>query len=389
MLYIKTPYINREVSKSRCYCDICVDSDCRTVWFEVDREYEKYLCTERSDAYLIGLLNWAMRKGHDITCEVPVTEELLYNINYYLIPTLSKYGKSLNLIKIHARVAPTIMEGNEVGTGLSCGVDSFSAIINNTNTMYKEHNITRLCINNVGAFNECYSEYGINKVKEERYVVSEKAANELQIPLVKTNSNFGYAFYQNHLLTHTYSSCFAIYMMQKMWKVYYYASSGYDYSTFTIIDNDNNSSARYELLSLQCFSTSGLKIYNEGGAKTRFQKIVEIIHDPYAQKYLHVCTSKPYNCSVCPKCKRTLVALDLLDALDSFSDVFDIEYYKKNRKDYYLWLYNQHQAGDLMNEPVYLEFIKRDDFNKVIQEATKKPSFKKRLKSKIRRTLRL
>ena len=171
--------------------------------------------------------------------------------------------------------------------------------------------------------------------------------------------------------------------MQKMWKVYYYASSGYDYSTFTIIDNDNNSSDRYELLSLQCFSTSGLKIYNEGGAKTRFQKIVEIIHDPYAQKYLHVCTSKPYNCSVCPKCKRTLVALDLLDALDSFSDVFDIEYYKKNRKDYYLWLYNQHKAGDLMNEPVYLEFIKRDDFNKVIQEATKKPSFKKRLKSTI------
>ena len=78
MLFIGEPYIAQNGDRSRLVCDIGINRrETRTVWFEVDREYEKYLCTERSDAYVIGLLSWAMRAGHDITCTVPVSEELL------------------------------------------------------------------------------------------------------------------------------------------------------------------------------------------------------------------------------------------------------------------------------------------------------------------------
>lgn len=377
MLLINQPYIKRIDGKSRCYCDIHVNDDKKIVWFEVDREYEPFLCTERSDAWLIGLLNYAMREGHDIKCLTPVTEELLYNINNFLVPSLTKYGKSLKSINIEADMAPTIMEGQEVGTGLSCGIDSFSAIYNNTNTKYTEHNITRLCINNVGAFNECYSQYGKEKVKEERYSISEKVSKELNITLIKTNSNFADVFHQNHLLTCTYSSCFAIYMLQKLWRVYYYASVGVDYSCFSIIDNDIHDCSYYELLSLQCFSTSGLKIYNDGAAKMRLQKTKEIVDYPIVQKYLHVCTSKPYNCSRCPKCKRTILTLDVLGVLDRFEEVFDIEYFKKNKSEYYLWLFLQHKKKDAIIEPVYLLYRKRSDFRKSIPPALIRACFNK------------
>ena len=362
MITIKKPCLVNIDKKCRSVCDIWVDDEKRTVWFEVDDMYGKYLCTERADAYVIGLLNWAMRENHDICSEIPVTEELLYNINTILIPSLYNSGKALHNIKIQASAAPTIMEGKEIGTGCSCGIDTFSAIYNHLNTEYKSLDLTFLCINNVGAFNASYSKYGENKVKEERYKEAEKAAAEVGLPLIKTDSNFAQAFPMNHYLTHTYSSCFAVYMLQKMWKVYYYASSGYDYSKFKIVNNDLRACGHYDLLSLQCFSTAGLRIYSEGGEKNRIDKIADIINFKPARKHLHVCTAKPYNCGTCTKCRRTLVALDLLECLDDFTEVFNVEEYRRNKKKYYSWLCAHHYLRDVMNEPVYQGLKKRHAF---------------------------
>lgn len=354
MLTIKQPYLEEYGNTSRLICDIAVNGKIRQIWFEVSKEYGKYLCFERGDAYVVGLLNWAMQRNHNIVCEVPVSETLIYNINRYLIPSLVKYGKNLNAIKIDAPLIsePMKNEGG-VGTGLSCGVDSFHAIAKHTDTQYKSHNLTHLCINNVGAFNDCYKEYGKERVKQERYTVSKKVADKLGLPLIITDSNFADVFPQNHLKTHTYSSLFAVYCLQKLWSVYYYGSSGYDFNKFTLKDNDTHDSAYYELLSLPCFSTSSLKIYSEGGAENRIEKTAAIVDFEPAQKFLHVCLRKSNNCGVCPKCRRTLLTLDALNKLDEFSAVFDIEYYRQNRREYLLWLYDMHLQNDLMNEPVY------------------------------------
>ncbi len=92
--------ISSDDSHSRLSCDILVDNKVRNLWFEVEKEYEPYLCYERSDAFVIGLLSWAMRLNHDIECTAPVSEELLYNLRTYLIPSLAKHGKDLHNIKI-------------------------------------------------------------------------------------------------------------------------------------------------------------------------------------------------------------------------------------------------------------------------------------------------
>lgn len=362
MIKIGTPYLKKDGNKSILLCDICIDEEKHSLWFSVEEAYGKYLCTERADAYVIGLLNYAMRNHHDIVCDAPVTEDLLYGIVTDLIPMLSKYSKKLHPINIRAAVAPALMEGFAVGTGASFGVDSFSAIVNHIDSGYPGHDLTHLCINNVGAFNECYHSYGEAKVKEERYVIAQKIADELGLELIQTDSNFGTEIYQNHFHTHTYSSVFAIYCMQKLWKTYYYASSGKDYSHFSLKNSEKKASSAYELLSLQCFSVPGLRILSEGGAKTRLEKVTELIDYEPAQKYLHVCLTKPYNCCTCGKCRRTLVALDMLGALDNFKDVFDISYYRKNRISYWLWLCRSHFEKDAMNEPVYRGMLTRPDF---------------------------
>ena len=362
MIRIKQPAMEYLKDYCRVICDIQIDDELHSIWFQVEKEYGKYLCTERADAYVIGLLSYAMRNGHDIYCDVPITDELLYGIEQDLIPTLSKYSKKLQHIKIDAKTAPALKCGFAVGTSASFGVDSFSSIYNHIDSKFSDLNLTHLCINNVGAFNECYADYGVQNVKNERYVIAEQIAAELGLPLVKTDSNFADEIYQNHLLTHTYSSVFAIYILQKLWKVYYLASSGEDYSNFSVYKSEKKDCALYDLLSLQCFSTSGLKIWSEGGAKTRLEKTKEIVSYMPAQKHLHVCLNKPYNCGICSKCRRTLVTLDLLDSLDLFDGTFDIAYYRANKKEYYAWLCYNHFIHDAMNEPVYQEFMKQLPF---------------------------
>lgn len=364
MIYIGVPKIESNGDKSRIVCDIFIEGVKKNIWFEVEKKYEKYLCTERADGYLIGILNYAMRYGYNIECAVPVTEELMYNIKTILIPSLVKYSENLHSIEIKAKLAPALNMGEFVGTGCSCGIDSFSSIHNHVNTEFHDMDITHLCLNNVGAYNQCYADYGAEKVKIERYEETKKVAKELGIELIETDSNFASEIVQEHLLTHTYSSTFAIYMLQKMWKIYYYASSGLDYSHFSIEKNDTESCAHYELLSLQCFSIRGLKIYSEGGEKTRIEKTRDIANFSVAQKFLHVCLSKPTNCNVCSKCMRTLLSLDAIDKIDNFAEVFDIEYYKNNKIKYYKWLCKEHYLGDIMNEPVYQILSQRNEYKK-------------------------
>lgn len=362
MIIIDKPEKIQNGDLVRVSCNIKENDLEKNVWFETEKEYGKYLVDDRIDAFVVGLLHYAMLNNHNIKSEFPITEELLYNINTILIPSLTNYADTLNKIEVNAPTVKAIEEGEANGTGISCGIDSFSAVKNHLNTNYREMDLDYLCLNNVGAYNECYDEYGKDKVKEERYKITEEVANELNIKLIKTNSNFAEAFNQVHYFSNTYSCCFAILMLQKLWKRYYLGSVGLDYSKFTIVDNDKEDSAHYDLLTLQCFSHSGIKIYSEGGEKNRIDKTRDIVDFKPAQKYLHVCLVKPYNCNTCSKCMRTLVTLDSLNKLDNFNQVFDIDYYKNNKKIYYKWLCKQHMIENEMNEPVYQELLKRKEF---------------------------
>lgn len=151
---IGAPRIERRGGRARLTAEIRIgEDDVRPLWFEVEEKYGQYLCAERADAFLIGLLNFAQRERLDIVCEAPVTARLLYQIRTYLIPSLARNSKVLHETRIEAPMDDTPMaNAGGVGTGISCGVDSLHVVKNYARSPYPGLSLTHLCLNNVGAF---------------------------------------------------------------------------------------------------------------------------------------------------------------------------------------------------------------------------------------------
>ena len=363
------PYVKKFKYKSKLFFNIIINKEKKKIWFEVDNKYAEYLCDDRVDAIVVGLLHYAMKNNHNIQSNSYITEELLYKIKTFLIPTLTKYDKRMHNINIDIKTKPACENAGGVGTGCSCGVDSLYSYLSNNKTNIKQFKLTHLCINSVGAFNETYKDEGVEKVKNERYKKSIEFAKEVNLPLIITNSNFLEEIYQVHYYTHTYSSTFTILCLQNLWKTYYYGSSGCDFSTFSVYDNAEHDCANYELLSLNCFSTNNLIIYSDGGAKDRLEKTKYIYKDKLTKKYLHVCLKKAYNCGICDKCRRTLLSLYALGAnIEEYNNIFDTKYFLKNKEEYFDWIYKEHIWNNEMIESIY-EMLKNDkDFKNYLKK---------------------
>ena len=332
MIIIDKPYIKEIDNKCRMSANIIIDEKSVEIWFEVDKAYGKYLTYERSDAYVIGILSYAMRNGHDIKCEQPMSADLFYQIDTYLIDAVYKSSKSLHRTKIITDVCNEKLEtANAVGTGISCGIDSFHAVSSHTRLKTEDFNITHLAFNNVGSHGE--GERAVNLFNERRKQ-AKRFAEEYNYEFVESNSNIHDAIPQNHLLTNTYTSCMAVLCMQKLYSSYYYASSVPVFH-FSLKDNENKDTGYYDMLTLFMFSSLNLKIYSEGSTSTRLEKTIAVSEYKPSYNYLNVCTQTAENCNKCEKCIRTLVTLDAINALDNYKSVFDIDYYRKHRQWYF------------------------------------------------------
>ena len=317
---------------SKLSCNVTIDGTTKELWLKVNSKYAEYLCDERADAQLIAVLHYAIKNGHDIEIETPITESLLFNIENYLIPALIENNPTFHRIKIKASTDNAqLPSAHAVGTGISCGVDSLHVLAEHTKSKYKSHNITHLTFNNVGS-------HGLGEKGRELYHKRLKKprdfANEFGFSFVESDSNLTDVIDQSHFKTHTYSSMFPIFCLQKLYSKYYYASSGYRFQEFNLKDKPESSCGSYELLSLQVFSTPQLRIYSEGMGLTRLDKMASVVKYAPAWKYLNVCLVNEDNCGKCEKCVRTLLGIDAIGDLDRFSDVFDIDYYRKHKKWY-------------------------------------------------------
>ncbi len=333
-------------------------SEVKHVEFSVASEYSDYLLTERCDAFVVLLLRMAVSKGFDIRSDVPISNDLYYNLKEQFLPPYEKNdGYS---IKLFLKPASSVGGGTAVGTGLSCGVDSLHSVMKHIDYPDEEFRLTHLCINNVGAFNEIYRLGGVDNVRKGIYARARKAAADMGLPLVETDSNVDEVLHQNHYFSHSFTSAFAIFCLKKLWKYYFYASSGVDYvSGFSLKNHLMHSSSRFELLTADCLSTSSLRIYIEAPTVSRFDKIVEISDFVYAQRYLTSCTNSYDNCCRCDKCTRNIMTLDAIDRLDRFSEVYDIGLYESFRDRYMWYLYSK--RDDSYFEPVFYEFESKND----------------------------
>lgn len=344
-MVIGAPCVIKNETSAVLQSKITVGSVEKTVEFSVSHQYGDYLCYERADAFLIGLLNWAMRERCDIICEAPVTEELLSQINRELVPALVKYSGKLYAPRITARTENGELPcAGAVGTGCSLGVDSLHAIRSLTSDEYPGLKLTHLLINNVGAYTfHNKTNYGRYEFQVEN---ARRFAKEFGYELIVTDSNFAEAFPQEHIKTHLYSSLFGIYALRKLWKVYFYASSGCDMEEyFNLSHNEEYDTSCYEMFGFPCLSIPQLNVRMESAHLERFEKLRTLAEYEPSHRYLNVCTNTGRNCGRCPKCRRTLWALEALGVLDKYRDVFDVDAYLSEGQARFYELYWRHKHG--------------------------------------------
>lgn len=326
MICIGNPYIKRNENKSRVCSDITIDDINYEMYFEVDSEYEEFLCFERADAFLVGLLPYAMNHSHTIESEGVISEKLYYQITSILIPSLSKYISNNKFIKIYTNLDCNVLPNqNAVGTGLSAGVDSFHTIFSNLNKETVNYNITHLTFFNVGS----HGSNGGGRARElyqNRMKKVKEFADEYNFEFIAVDSNISELLNMSFVKTHTFRSFSAALSLQKLFSKYYY-SSGFPLDEFAFSEK---STAYYDLLNVHTLSTENISFYSTGATESRLEKVDYITTYKPTYKYLNVCFRNGTNCGRCEKCIRTMLELYALNKLDFYSSVFDIAEFNKS-----------------------------------------------------------
>ncbi|KKH18142.1 hypothetical protein DU48_14445 [Methanosarcina mazei] len=358
MLIIHRPEIiereNETVLQAKFECGNTKD----ILWFSTTNEFGSYLCHERGDAFLVAMLLYAMKRGEDIHILAPISERLYYTLTKHFVEIIANMFPDYHRIQIIGDVTfEPIENAGGVGTGFSCGIDSFCTVVEHTDeSCPPDHKLTHLTFFNVGASGD----YGGDHARDlfhQRIEAVRPCADELQLPLVTLDSNINEILGMNFVQTHTYRNVAAALALQKLFKTYYY-SSGYSLQQFELNYSD---SSHYDTYVLDMLSNNTIKFFSSGEIYSRVEKTDIVSKNPLSYKYLNVCVVAEKNCSRCYKCQRTLVTLDLLGKLDLYNKVFDLNDYRMHRSKYFALVLSE-RKNDALKQEIY-DAIKRDNFS--------------------------
>jgi hypothetical protein len=358
-----TIYLPEKVNingKVRLQAKFDVDRIENVLWYETSENFGRFMTTERVDAFLVGLLWLALRKGQNILVKGPVSEKLYYALNHHLIPLIAqiyKY-KRIHVLCDTLHSTPLPNEG-AVGTGLSCGIDSLCTVYEHLYKAVPEnYKITHLTFFNTGSNEMMGSKKWQEKMFQDRAAWSAACAKELGKELMVVDSNINSVLQMSFVRTHTLRNISALLVFQKLFHVYYY-SAGYQ----TLNAKFNQDSASYDAISLPLLSTENVSFYSAGSNYSRVQKTQMVSEFELSYQYLNVCLFKIKNCGRCLKCKRTLLTLDILGSIEKYRNVFNLDAFYKI-KDSYIKEVIQSRNSDILFKDIYEEMVRRNYLKK-------------------------
>ncbi|RKD25775.1 hypothetical protein BEP19_02200 [Ammoniphilus oxalaticus] len=349
-LTIFKPEIVPAKSGVRIQAEFEVNGKKDVLWYEVEERYGHYLTQDRVDGFLVGLLLFASKNNYDIKVAGPLSNQLFYQLNKYVLPVISQvYGhKPIKVFCEHLTYA-CINTEQAVGTGLSCGIDSFSTIYEN---LVKEDShkfkITHFANFNVGS----HGSLGGDKARDLFHKRAAKAkvfVDELGMDLIMVDSNISEILQLNFESTHTFRSMSVVLILQRLFGVYYYSSA------FNL--KESREKAYYEIFNMAMLSTESINLYSSGSAYTRVEKTRLVGEYTPAYKYLDVCVMGDFNCGKCFKCARTLLTLEIIGKIENFSSVFDLEAYRKIRANYIAEVIADREK-DIFKREIYDEIMR-------------------------------
>lgn len=352
IMHIGSPYVVRHRVKTWLCADISIGKKTYTPYFEVEKEFENFLCTERCDAFLVLCLTCAMKNNFDIVCQAPVTDSLYYNLSTYLIPTVSKIDSTRHNISISAPIAKPLENAAAVATGFSGGVDGWYTVLKTLDSSIDRFKLTHILYHNSGCFPASDSEIAFLK----------NTASILGLESVYIRSN--YSNLMHHLVE---DSCDTIeyvaypFALQKLFHVFHFSS-----------DITINIFTWNATVLTSCLSTENLIFYYTGmEAHRRIDKVKYIFNHRLAsvvKSNFRICNDGLYmgfaeatSCRRCNKCLRTMFSMYALGILDSKSPPFYAEYFLKNINLYWS-VYSQQK----MEKKLFLEeIVSTADLNKI------------------------
>ncbi len=325
-LRIGAPFMRRTETQVFLCAQITLQGQAREAWFSVEPEFAEYLTDDRADAFVVGFLTTAMRLGADMYCDAPVTRRLKYQLEQYLIPTMTSNMDIYHPISIQACVtdAPLACKG-AVGTGWTGGVDSMYTLMTH---LRSEKKLTHLLIANVGTLE---SDHNTELLQYMAQKARNGIAQELDLAVVAVDSNIQLLQNEHYLSVAAFRLPAAVLALQKLFGAFLH-SGAYEFSRFAFVAEN---SAYYELLPLSCFETDCTVFYSTGSHVSRIQKLKELSEFAPAKAYLHPCIYvKRSNCGKCGKCVRTMGALYALGTLDEFGQVFDLDDFEQHKDEH-------------------------------------------------------
>ena len=306
---------------------------------------------ERFDSTVISLMHFAITRGYDFRSEYPVDPELYYRLTEQLIPQMIRASEmaahkdqllsAWHDVKIHAPlVAPAPPTTDRwIGTGISCGVDSLTAVYEYSQLCkIPEHQLTHLICMKIGAH---HGRNIFNANRENRLFRAEldkvkRFVDETKFPLVIVDSNLWEFILdafdsRSYSRQYTFRICGTLNLLQN-YLATYYIGDAYGIDHFDV--DTGRSCASYDRWLVPLLSTDNLQFYlSDAKGSGRFDKTKLLCQYPPSYDNLHVCWDSEGNCGHCGKCIRTLLALDILGELDKYKNSFDLEAYHKNRTD--------------------------------------------------------
>lgn len=360
MIKIEKPCIEKNGRTARLSANIVQDGALHPLWFEVDESYGKYLCDERSDAFVVGLLHYAMKKGHDIVSDAPMTRRLYEQLTDQFLPAFSK-ANGIREIAIDVPLADEINHTDSeyrVGGGVSCGVDSLHVF-----AMHKD--ITHGCIWNM------HGVTSVDETPETRALgwrnlkrQAEEFSNYVGCGLIIGDTNYDRGCLPDLRFdgSVTFGNLFCVFAMQKFWSRYYIAST-YDVDEFNIAAGIDADPAHYEFLLLSLVSLCNITFRLDGAACNRCEKVKDLLDYEPSKKFLTVCwaiNENHENCTHhCPKCMRTVLDIAAWDALDEYKTRFDVASWYEHQEWFIAELYRGLLQGDPFAKEIAPYFKKK------------------------------
>lgn len=380
------------------------------LYYMTDVKYGEFLTDTVCDCFLVGLFQPAIKHGQSINIEGHISERLAYNLPTikHILSLGSCRNDNISNITINYLGVNSERVNNSayVGCGCSLGVDSFAAMkYHLSEACPQAHRITHLTYFNVGAMGYVDLEKAKESYEKDLKMVS-KFAETINLPVVTIESNIS-KWHRDFDFDDSghFRNLSAILSMQKFFRYYLYASS-FPINSFHF---DSKYMGYYESLLFPLLSTENTEIIIANPEMNRVAKTRYIMDDKLAQNYLYVCWKElianrwpnseiakikdlHLNCSRCDKCKRTLLAIDLMGKLPLYEGIFDIPYWNSVRDSYIAKVIDNKDDNtfyselyDLMQEVGYHPSL---SVERTLRKIRIQRTFLYRLVNKMKRTLK-